>query len=110
MAPAPRSSDRRSGQCWHFRCDTGWHRVPSGHRLATLGRVPRRELAAYGTVDCDRIAVEHVQAFEAAFLKHMKGAHAGLLKEIVDSGYKFEKPVEEKMHAIAEAFTTGFTP
>ncbi|GAX20125.1 F-type H+-transporting ATPase subunit alpha [Fistulifera solaris] len=59
---------------------------------------------------CDRIDVEHVQAFEAAFLKHMKGAHAGLLKEIVDSGYKFDKPIEEKMHAIAEAFTTGFTP
>merc|ERR1719442_23271 len=35
----------------------------------------------------DRIDVEHVQAFEGQFLTHMKTAHSGVLKEIVDGGY-----------------------
>merc|ERR1712078_180346 len=56
---------------------------------------------------CDRIDVEHVQAFEEAFLVHMKGAHAGVLKEIVDSGYALTEDVEKKLHDIAEDFTNG---
>merc|ERR1719389_974183 len=51
---------------------------------------------------CDRIDVEHVQAFEEAFLVHMKGAHASVLKEIVDSGYALTEDVEKKLHDIAE--------
>jgi len=58
---------------------------------------------------CDRIDVEHVQAFEEAFLVHMKGAHAGVLKEIVDSGYALTEDVEKKLHDIAEDFTNGFS-
>ena len=57
---------------------------------------------------CDRIDVENIQAFETAFLEHMKGAHAGVLKEIVDSGYKLSEDVEKKLHDISEACTSGF--
>jgi F0F1-type ATP synthase alpha subunit len=59
---------------------------------------------------CDRIDVEHVQAFEKAFLAHMKGAHASVLKEIVDGGYTLSDSVMKKLHDIAEDFTTGFSP
>jgi len=58
----------------------------------------------------DRIDVEHVQAFEAQFLTHVKTAHSNVLKEIVDSGYKMTDSVDKQLHAIAEDFTTGFTP
>merc|ERR1712190_53831 len=58
----------------------------------------------------DRIDVEHVQAFEAQFLTHVKTAHSNVLKEIVDSGYKMTDNVDKQLHAIAEDFTTGFTP
>merc|ERR1712174_193640 len=54
---------------------------------------------------CDRIDVEHVQAFEEAFLVHMKGAHASVLKEIIDAGYVLTEGVEQKLHDIAEDFT-----
>merc|ERR1712032_381802 len=57
----------------------------------------------------DRIDVEHVQAFEEAFLKHVKGAHASVLKEIVDAGYVLSEGVEQKLHDIAEDFTNGFS-
>merc|ERR1712231_37336 len=59
---------------------------------------------------CDRIDVEHVQAFEEAFLAHVKTAHAGVLKEIVDSGYTLSDSVDAKLHEIAEDFTAGFSP
>merc|ERR1712071_107532 len=59
---------------------------------------------------CDRVDVEHVQAFEQAFLAHMKGAHAGVLKEIVDAGYVMTDAVDKKLHEISEDFTTGFSP
>jgi len=59
---------------------------------------------------CDRVDVEHVQAFEAAFLEHMKGAQAPTLKAIVDSGYVLTKEIEDKLHQIAEDFTAGFSP
>lgn len=59
---------------------------------------------------CDRIDVEHVQAFEKAFLAHMKGAHAKVLQAIVDDGYKLSKENEAKLHEIAEDFTSGFSP
>ena len=58
----------------------------------------------------DRIDVEHVQDFESAFLEHVKGVHAGVLKEIVDSGYKLDEAVEKKLDEIAEVFTSGYSP
>ena len=59
---------------------------------------------------CDRIDVEHVQAFEEAFLQHMKGTHSSVLKEIVDGGYVLTPELEKKLHDISEDFTTGFSP
>merc|ERR1719197_62119 len=59
---------------------------------------------------CDRIAVENVQDFESAFLEHMKTAHTKVLEEIVDSGYMLSESVEQQLHDIAEAFTSGFSP
>jgi F-type H+-transporting ATPase subunit alpha len=59
---------------------------------------------------CDRIDVEHVQDFEKAFLAHVKGAHSDVLKEIIDSGYKLPEGTEKKLHSIAEAFTSGYSP
>jgi F-type H+-transporting ATPase subunit alpha len=59
---------------------------------------------------CDRIDVELVQAFEAAFVEHMKGTHSSVLKEIVDAGYALTEGSEKKLHEIAEDFTTGFSP
>merc|ERR1712228_181532 len=58
----------------------------------------------------DRIDVEHVTTFEAEFLKHMKSAHAKVLKEIVDAGYVLTEAVEKTLHEIAEDFTSGFSP
>jgi F-type H+-transporting ATPase subunit alpha len=54
--------------------------------------------------------VEHIQAFQKAFLAHMKGVHAGMLKEIVDAGYVLLPNSIKKLHDIAEDFTTGFLP
>jgi len=59
---------------------------------------------------CDRVDVEHVSAFETAFLAHMRTTHAGVLKEIVDSGYELSKEVEDKLHKISDDFVNGFTP
>jgi len=59
---------------------------------------------------CDRINVEHVQAFEKAFLIHVKSAHAKVLKEIVDAGYVLTPNAEKQLHQIAEDFTSGFQP
>lgn len=59
---------------------------------------------------CDRIDVEHVQAFEEAFLAHMKGAHSKILSQIVDDGYALTESVEASLHEIAEDFTNGFSP
>ena len=59
---------------------------------------------------CDRIDVEHVQAFEEAFVAHMKGAHSSVLKEIVDAGYVLTEGAEKNLHEIAEDFTTGYSP
>merc|ERR1740136_318484 len=47
---------------------------------------------------CDKIAVDNVQDFEQAFLKHVKGAHSQLLKDIVDSGYNLSEDVEKSLH------------
>merc|ERR1712008_498888 len=48
--------------------------------------------------------------FEEAFLAHVKGAHASVLKEIVDTGYVLTDSVDKKLHEIAEDFTAGFQP
>ena len=59
---------------------------------------------------CDRVDVEHVEAFETAWLSHMKTAHAGVLKEIVDGGYTLSEATEAKLAKAAEDFTAGFSP
>ena len=59
---------------------------------------------------CDRIAVEHCQAFEAAFVAHCNSVGAPIMKEIVDSGYELSKSTDEKLSKLAEDFTTGFSP
>merc|ERR1712190_329126 len=59
---------------------------------------------------CDGIDVAYIQAFEKGFLQRMKASHNKVLKEIVDSGYKMTDNVDKQLHAIAEDFTTGFTP
>merc|ERR1719223_2066434 len=59
---------------------------------------------------CDRVDVEHVQAFEEAFVAHMKTAHSKVLKDIVDSGYVLTEAIEKELHQISDDFTTGFSP
>jgi len=59
---------------------------------------------------CDRIDVEHVQAFEKAFLAHVKGTHKKVLDEIINSGYQLTKDAEKALHQIAEDFTSAFQP
>merc|ERR1712226_844105 len=58
----------------------------------------------------DRIDVEHVQDFETAFLEHVKTAHSNVLESIISAGYTLDASVEEKLHEIAEAFTSGYSP
>merc|ERR1719178_623339 len=59
---------------------------------------------------CDRIDVEHCQAFEAAWVAHCKTVQAPLMKEIVDGGYAINDAIEAKLLAAAEAFTSGYSP
>merc|ERR1711966_383371 len=59
---------------------------------------------------CDRVDVEHVQAFEAALLEHVKTAHSKVLSDIVDSGYVMTDAVDKKLHEISEDFTSGYSP
>merc|ERR1712083_347606 len=58
----------------------------------------------------DRIEVEHVQDFETAFLEHVKTAHSNILESIISAGYTLDASIEEKLHEIAEAFTSGYSP
>jgi len=57
---------------------------------------------------CDKIDVDQIQDFEAAFLEHVKGSHSKLLQEIVDGGYVLTEDIEKQMHSVADAFTTGY--
>jgi len=59
---------------------------------------------------CDQIPVENITDFEAAWLTHMKTAHAGVLKKIVDSGYALSDDVETELAKCAEEFTAAYTP
>ncbi len=59
---------------------------------------------------CDRIDVEHVQAFEKSFLAHVKSGDKKVLDEIVISGYVLMKEAESALHQITEDFTSGFQP
>ena len=59
---------------------------------------------------CDRVAVEHVVNFEAAWLAHVKTAHPGLMKEIVDANYAISDDLEKKIHTACDDFTNGFSP
>jgi len=57
----------------------------------------------------DKIAVEHCQEYEAAWIKHMKGTHAGVLKSIVDGGYQITPEIEANLKKCADDFTSGFS-
>merc|ERR1712113_1116850 len=57
---------------------------------------------------CDRIDVDKVQEFEAAFLEHVKTSHSKILSDIVSSGYQLSEATEKELHTIAEDFTTGY--
>merc|ERR1712176_749668 len=59
---------------------------------------------------CDKIDVDQIQDFEAAFLEHMKGSHSEVLKGIVDSGYELTQDIEKNLHQIAESYTKEFSP
>jgi F-type H+-transporting ATPase subunit alpha len=59
---------------------------------------------------CNRINMEHIQVFKKAFLVHMKGVHAGVLKVITDAGCVLLPDSMKKIHDIAEDFTTSFLP
>jgi proton translocating ATP synthase F1 alpha subunit len=59
---------------------------------------------------CDRIPVEHIQDFEKGFLDTMKSAHSGVLKSIVDSGFKMTDDIMANLHTCAEDFTSAYTP
>merc|ERR1712241_860591 len=58
---------------------------------------------------CDKIDVDQIQDFEAAFLERMKGSHSEVLKGIVDSGYELTQDIEKNLHQIAETYTKEFT-
>merc|ERR1712176_1578680 len=58
---------------------------------------------------CDKIDVDQIQDFEAAFLEHVKSSHSKLLQEIVDGGYILTESVEKQLHSVADAFTTGYS-
>lgn len=51
-----------------------------------------------------------IQGFEIAWLKHMKSAHAGVLKKIIDSGYDLSDDVAAELANCAEEFTEAYTP
>merc|ERR1712106_252936 len=59
---------------------------------------------------CDRIPVENICDFEHAWLTHMKSAHSGVLKSIVDSGFKMTDEISANMTECAEDFTSAYTP
>jgi hypothetical protein len=54
--------------------------------------------------------MEHMSDFEIAVLDHMKTAHSGTLKAVVESGFVLTAEIEAMMHEIAETLTTGFYP
>ena len=56
----------------------------------------------------DKVPVEHVQAYEKAWLAHMKGVGSGILKDIVSNKYTLTKENEVKLRAECDAFTKGF--
>ena len=56
----------------------------------------------------DRVEVNKVQDFAAAWLAHMKTSHAGLIKEIVDSNHTISPENEKKMMELADAFTSTY--
>merc|ERR1711933_252663 len=58
---------------------------------------------------CDKIDVDQIQDFEAAFLEHVKSSHSKLLQEIVDGGYILTESIEKQLHSVADAFTTGYS-
>jgi F-type H+-transporting ATPase subunit alpha len=55
----------------------------------------------------DKMPKNRVQDFEKELLRHLRADHAGLLKTIRESG-KLDKPEEEKLKALLDAFVKKF--
>merc|ERR1712060_1196 len=56
----------------------------------------------------DKVDVDAIQDYEKAWLDHVKTAHSGLLKAIIDDGMVITDATEKKLGDACEAFTTQF--
>jgi F-type H+-transporting ATPase subunit alpha len=58
----------------------------------------------------DRVAVEDVTAYEAAWLEHIKTSHyAETMGAIKDAGYEITPAINDKLMALCDDFTSGFS-
>ena len=56
----------------------------------------------------DRVAVEDVIAFEAAWLEHIKTSHPDILAEI-KSTTEISSGLDDKLMKVCDEFTSGFS-
>ena len=57
----------------------------------------------------DAVDVSAIQDYEKAWLDHVKTAHSGLIKTIVDEGYVISDATEEKLGKVCTDFTAAFS-
>lgn len=57
----------------------------------------------------DKVDVAAIQDYEKAWLDHVKTAHSGLIKAIVDDGMVITDATEKKLGEACEAFTSQFS-
>ena len=57
----------------------------------------------------DKVDVDAIQDYEKAWLDHVKTAHSGLIKAIVDDGMVITDATEKKLGEACEAFTSQFS-
>ena len=57
----------------------------------------------------DAVDVDAIQEYEKAWLDHVKTAHSGLIKTIVDEGYVISDATEEKLGKVCTDFTAAFS-
>jgi len=57
----------------------------------------------------DKVDVDAIQDYEKAWLEHVKSAHSGLIKAIVDDGMVITDATEKKLGEVCEAFTSQFS-
>jgi F-type H+-transporting ATPase subunit alpha len=56
----------------------------------------------------DRIEVSKVKAFSEAWLKFVQSSNPEIIKDLVAANYEITKPLDEKMTALAESFTSSY--